>query len=79
LSSVAGCQSLISEVLPPNLRDVAGTSDPKFTVALSEWQTRTGSLVVTPPYATIQKSWDAYLVIVLYYKSCSRYKMRLHG
>jgi hypothetical protein len=45
--------------------DVAGTSVPKFTVALSEWQTRTGSVVVTPSYATIQKAWDAPLVSVL--------------
>ena len=64
LSSVAGSQSLISELLPSNLRDVAGTSDPSFTTALTEWQTRTGSAPVQPPYATAQKVWDAPLVSV---------------
>jgi hypothetical protein len=64
LSSVAGSQSLVSELLPPSLRDVAGTSDPSFTTALSDWQTRTGSAPVQPPYATAQKVWDAPLVSV---------------
>jgi hypothetical protein len=64
LSSVTASQSLVAQLLPHRLRDMAGTSDPVFTAAVMEWQTRTGSASVQPPFATEQKNWDEPLVSV---------------
>jgi len=64
LSSIAGSQELISQLLPQNLQAVAGTNEPSFTAALTQWQTQTGSAPVVPPFATAQKHWDAPIVTV---------------
>lgn len=64
LSSVAGSQSLVTELLPARLHLISGTCDPLFTAAVSEWQTRAESAPVQPPFATMQKDWDKALVDV---------------
>jgi len=63
LSSVAGSQSLIHRLLPHNLHN-SDTNDPTFIAALTEWQSRTKSAPVQPPFSSSQKFWDAPLVIV---------------
>ena len=66
LSSVAGSQSLVHQLLPQSIRDRSGTSDPAFTEALSEWQSRTGSTSapVQLPISMAQKVWDTPMVNV---------------
>lgn len=62
LSSVAGSQRLIHELLPSRLQNISGTNDPLFTAATAEWETRTNSSPIQPPYSTTQKDWDKALV-----------------
>jgi len=46
LSSVAGTEPLVSELIPARLHQVAGTNDPQFKAALGEWCTRVDSTPV---------------------------------
>ena len=62
ISSVAGSQSLISQLMPQRLQHISGVNDPAFNTALLEWQTRSESGPAQPPFATKQKVWDAALV-----------------
>jgi len=48
-SSVAGAQPLISELLPGRLQHVAGTYDPLYMGAISEWCTLVDSATVQLP------------------------------
>jgi len=62
ISSVAGSQSIISQLMPQRLQYVSGVNDPAFNTALLEWQTRSESGPAQPPFATKQKVWDAPLL-----------------
>ena len=64
LSSVAGSQTLMNQLLPHKLHGVSGTNEPSFTAAVSEWQSRTNSTSVQLPFAASQKVWDVPLVKV---------------
>lgn len=64
MSSVTCSHTLITQLLPRGLHDTSGTCDPAFKAAVLEWQSRTGSATIQPPYATAQKMWDTPLVRV---------------
>jgi len=64
LSSVAGSQPLIQELLPRHFENSAGVNDPKFINAVKEWESQTGSAPAQPPYSTVQKVWDKTVVEV---------------
>jgi len=62
LSSVVGSHALISQLLPQRLWNVSGTSDPTFTAAVTEWQSRANMVPVMSPFASEQKIWDTPIV-----------------
>ena len=49
LSSISGSQSLITELLPGQLRHTAGTDEPAFSAAVRELEVRTNSTQIQPP------------------------------
>ena len=62
LSSIAGSQPLITELLPARLHQLSGTEDPLFTTAVREWEMQVNSAPISPPYSAMQKDWDQALV-----------------
>ena len=62
LSSVVGSHALKSQLLPQRLWNVSGTSDPTFTAAVTEWQSRANMVPVLSPFASEQKIWDTPIV-----------------
>ena len=60
LSSVAGVEPLISELLPGRLQAVAGINDPLFCLRGLVHTSRLSP--VQPPYLTAQKKWDQSMV-----------------
>ena len=65
LSSVTSAESLTVQLLPPRLHPSAGTSDPLFEQAVTEWQLRSNAVLPNLPHRAIQKSWDSPLLDVL--------------
>ena len=52
LSSVAGAEPLISQLLPDRLHPVAGTNDPLFRIAVEVWCTQVDSVPVQSASST---------------------------
>jgi hypothetical protein len=55
LSSLAGSQSLLAELLPARLDFISGTCNPLYTTTVNDWQSQTNSPRVQMTFSTAQK------------------------